>query len=92
MTAILHRPSRTALRRLAAVLRRGGVVAVPTETVYGLAANALDVDACERIFAAKERPAEDPLIVHVASVTAAAAVAELNPAARQLARAFWPGP
>jgi L-threonylcarbamoyladenylate synthase len=92
MTAILHRPSCAALRRLAAVLRRGGLVAVPTETVYGLAANALDADACARIFAAKERPAEDPLIVHVASVTAAAAVAELNPAARQLARAFWPGP
>ena len=92
MTAILHRPSRTALRRLAGVLRRGGLVAVPTETVYGLAANALDTQACERIFAAKDRPAEDPLIVHVASVTAAATVAELNPAARQLARAFWPGP
>jgi L-threonylcarbamoyladenylate synthase len=68
------------------------LVAVPTETVYGLAANALDTQACERIFAAKDRPAEDPLIVHVASVTAAATVAELNPAARQLARAFWPGP
>jgi len=67
-------------------------VAVPTETVYGLAANALDTQACERIFAAKDRPAEDPLIVHVASVTAAATVAELNPAARELARAFWPGP
>ena len=92
MTAILHRPSRTALRRLAGVLRRGGLVAVPTETVYGLAANALDTQACERIFAAKDRPAEDPLIVHVASVTAAATVAELNPAARELARAFWPGP
>lgn len=92
MTAILHRPSRTALRRLAGVLRRGGLVAVPTETVYGLAANALDTQACERIFAAKDRPAEDPLIVHVASVTAAATVAELSPAARQLAQAFWPGP
>jgi L-threonylcarbamoyladenylate synthase len=92
MTAILHRPSRTALRRLAGVLRRGGLVAVPTETVYGLAANALDTQACERIFAAKDRPAEDPLIVHVASVTAAATVAELTPAARELARAFWPGP
>jgi L-threonylcarbamoyladenylate synthase len=68
------------------------LVAVPTETVYGLAANALDTQACERIFAAKDRPAEDPLIVHVASVTAAATVAELSPAARQLARAFWPGP
>jgi L-threonylcarbamoyladenylate synthase len=68
------------------------LVAVPTETVYGLAANALDTQACERIFAAKDRPAEDPLIVHVASVTAAATVAELNPAARELARAFWPGP
>lgn len=92
MPATLHRPSRTVLRRLATVLRRGGLVAVPTETVYGLAANALDADACARIFAAKERPPEDPLIVHVASVTAAAAVAKLNPAARALARAFWPGP
>ena len=55
-----------ALARAAAVLREGGVVAVPTETVYGLAANALDAPAVEAIFDAKQRPAENPVIVHVA--------------------------
>jgi L-threonylcarbamoyladenylate synthase len=67
-------------------------VALPTETVYGLAANALDARACRRIFRVKRRPAEDPLIVHVLGLLQAAQVAELNDAARQLATAFWPGP
>jgi len=92
MTARIHSSSPATIRRLAAVLKRGGLVAVPTETVYGLAANALDADACEAIFRAKGRPSTDPLIVHVSSLTAAGTVAELNPAARLLAKAFWPGP
>lgn len=80
------------LARLAGVLRRGGVVGVPTETVYGLAADALDARACARIYRAKGRPATDPLIVHLAAARELEQVAEGNPAARQLADAFWPGP
>jgi len=73
-------------------LRAGEVVAVPTETVYGLAADALSAPACRRIFAAKGRPADDPLIVHVHSLKDLARVAEANPAALKLAKRFWPGP
>ncbi|MBP7142119.1 MAG: threonylcarbamoyl-AMP synthase [Opitutaceae bacterium] len=80
------------IERLARTLRRGGVVAVPTETVYGLAANALDEAACARIFEIKGRPSSDPLIVHVHSRAAAEKVAVFNEEARRLAGAFWPGP
>lgn len=90
--ARIHRPTPRNLARLARVLARGGLVAVPTETVYGLAANALDAQACEKIFRAKGRPTHDPLIVHVRSLTQAAEIAVLNPAARRLAAAYWPGP
>jgi L-threonylcarbamoyladenylate synthase len=77
----------------ARLLREGGLVAFPTETVYGLGANALNAAAVERIFAAKGRPRTSPLIVHVADVTAARALAaEWPPAAETLARHFWPGP
>ena len=92
MPARLHSPTAAALRRLAAALRRGELVAIPTETVYGLAANALDAAACRRIFRAKGRPANDPLIVHVPDLASAEKLAEFNPAARRLARRFWPGP
>lgn len=80
------------LDRLAGVLRGGGLVGVPTETVYGLAADALDAEACAGIYRAKGRPATDPLIVHVLSARDVAAIAHLNPSARRLAAAFWPGP
>jgi L-threonylcarbamoyladenylate synthase len=71
----------------------GGLVAFPTETVYGLGARADDDAAVAGVFAAKGRPADHPLIVHVADVAAAAAFAgELPPLARRLADAFWPGP
>lgn len=92
MPARLLTPTPANLRRLAAVLRRGGLVAVPTETVYGLAAHALDPRACRAIFRAKRRPAFDPLIVHVLDLAAAEALAVWNDEARALARAFWPGP
>ena len=92
MAATLHRGTSANLRRLARVLRRGGLVAVPTETVYGLAACALRADACRRIFRAKGRPAHDPLIVHVADLPMLERVARSNPAVAPLARAFWPGP
>jgi L-threonylcarbamoyladenylate synthase len=89
--------ARETLERAAAILRAGGLVALPTETVYGLGANALDAEAVGRIFAAKQRPAWDPVIVHVAGPDGAAAmldglVREVPEAARRLMAAFWPGP
>jgi L-threonylcarbamoyladenylate synthase len=86
-------PDPAAIRRAAAVLRRGGLVAFPTETVYGLGASALDPAAVARIFAAKGRPSYNPLIVHVADADAARALAaEWSAAAERLAERFWPGP
>ncbi|MCL4783124.1 MAG: threonylcarbamoyl-AMP synthase [Bryobacterales bacterium] len=77
----------------ARILREGGLVAFPTETVYGLGANALDENAVDRIYRAKNRPAASPLIVHVASVEHASQLAaEWPPHADALASAFWPGP
>jgi L-threonylcarbamoyladenylate synthase len=74
-------------------LQRGQLVVVPTETVFGLAANALDPDAVARIFAAKGRPADNPLIVHVRDVAQAQSLAaEWPDLAQKLADAFWPGP
>lgn len=80
------------LRRLARALRRGELVAVPTETVYGLAANALDPRACRKIFQAKRRPTTDPLIVHLHSLETWDRLCRPNEAALRLAQAFWPGP
>lgn len=81
------------LDRAIAVLRRGGLVAIPTETVYGLAADALDEEAVDGIFRAKGRPASNPLIVHVANVAMARDLAAAwPPAAAAIAAAFWPGP
>jgi len=76
----------------AQALRSGGVVALPTETVYGLAANALDPSAVARIFVIKGRPTHHPLIVHLASAAHATGWAELGPDGAALAEAFWPGP
>ena len=78
--------------RAAEILRGGGTVAFPTETVYGLGANALDADAVARIFAAKERPRWDPLIVHVSSREMLERVAVATERAERLMEAFWPGP
>ena len=86
-------PDRKVIARAAACLRAGGLVAFPTETVYGLGAHALDREAILRVFAAKERPANDPLIVHVGLVDDIfPLVAEVPRAARELAVRFWPGP
>ena len=83
----------TALDRAAEILRAGGLVAMPTETVYGLGANALDKDAVERIFHAKQRPSWDPVIVHVATQeTINQIVAEISATADRLMKVFWPGP
>lgn len=76
----------------AALLRSGQVVAFPTETVYGLGASALDPEAVARIFSAKGRPADNPLIVHIADPADAGVIAEVPAPARLLAEAFWPGP
>jgi len=92
MKARIHSPTPANLRRLASVLRRGGLVAIPTETVYGLAAHALDAQACRAIFSAKGRPANDPLIVHVLDLAHAEELADFNAEARKVARRFWPGP
>jgi len=80
------------LRAAIGLLRAGELVAFPTETVYGLGADARDAQAVARIFAAKGRPAFNPLIVHVADRAAAEALAVFTPEARALADRFWPGP
>lgn len=85
--------SRHAIAQAAEILRRGGTVAFPTETVYGLGANALDPAAVAKIFAAKERPGWDPIIVHIADIALLDRVAAAVPAsARPVIDAFWPGP
>jgi L-threonylcarbamoyladenylate synthase len=81
------------IERAAALIRAGELVAFPTETVYGLGANALDPAAIDRIFAAKGRPPSSPLIVHVSSIEMARElVREWPERAEKLARIFWPGP
>jgi L-threonylcarbamoyladenylate synthase len=82
-----------AVRRAAELLRAGEVVALPTETVYGLAANALEANAVAKIFQIKGRPAHNPIIVHVAShELARECVAQWPARAEKFSRAFWPGP
>jgi L-threonylcarbamoyladenylate synthase len=86
-------PAGVDIAHAAALIRAGKLVAFPTETVYGLGANALDAAAVERIFTAKGRPRTSPLIVHVDSVEMARGLASVWPdAAEALARRYWPGP
>lgn len=81
------------IRKAAQIIRDGGVVAFPTETVYGLGANALDEQAVAQIYERKGRPAESPLIVHVADIAMARSLTiEWPPAADELASQYWPGP
>jgi len=81
------------IEKAATILREGGLVAFPTETVYGLGANALDASAVRKIYSLKGRPASSPLIVHVASIEQARSLAsEWLPEAERLARQYWPGP
>lgn len=85
--------SDAAVEEAVAVLRRGGLVAIPTETVYGLGADASEPDAVRKIFAAKGRPSDHPLIVHLPGAHALGRWAQDPPqVAHELARAFWPGP
>ena len=86
-------PAPGGIARAADILRRGGLVAFPTETVYGLGADALNVAAVRRIFEAKGRPADDPLIVHVHDIHALSALTDDRPdTVDALASRFWPGP
>lgn len=86
-------PTAEGIEETARLLRQGQVAAIPTETVYGLAADALNPAAVSAIFAAKERPADNPLIVHIGDMAHwAPLVKEIPPAARRLAEAYWPGP
>lgn len=88
----LMKASPEAIAAAAQCLRAGGLVAMPTETVYGLAADATSDKAVAAIYAAKERPAINPLIAHVLDIEAAREHAVFSPEAERLARAFWPGP
>jgi L-threonylcarbamoyladenylate synthase len=81
-----------AIKAAAACLAAGGLVAFPTETVYGLGADAGRGEAVARLYAAKGRPAFNPLIAHVADIAGARRIARFGPAAERLAAAFWPGP
>lgn len=89
---MIVQPSPEAVARAAEILRAGGLVALPTETVYGLAADARSGEAVARIYEAKGRPRFNPLIAHVADRAAAERVAVFTPLAARLADAFWPGP
>lgn len=80
------------IRAAAGLLRQGGTVAFPTETVYGLGADATDDHAVARVYAAKGRPNFNPLIVHIRDLAQAETLVEMSPAARALGAAFWPGP
>ena len=84
---------KTKIEQAARIIREGGLVVFPTETVYGLGANALDASAVRKIYALKGRPETSPLIVHVASIEQAKEIAaEWLPEAERLARRYWPGP
>jgi L-threonylcarbamoyladenylate synthase len=91
-TAKTYRGTPRNLGLLARALLQGEVVAVPTETVYGLAGDALNTQAVKKIFRAKGRPTNDPLIVHIHSLAQLDQLAERNAAVKKIARAFWPGP
>jgi len=92
-TQIITSNVKESIALAAECLRRGGLVAFPTETVYGLGADATTREAVSRIFTAKGRPAADPIIVHLADITMLSLVTSKVPeAARQLADTFWPGP
>jgi len=88
-----NNPDKTQIQIAADIIQRGGLVAFPTETVYGLGANALDGDAVRRLFEAKKRPLDNPPIVHVTEASEVySLVAEVPPKAELLMKQFWPGP
>ena len=85
-------PNPYVLSKAARIINAGGLVAFPTETVYGLGADALNPEAVSKIFTAKGRPQDNPLILHVWRITQAYQVVEFNDAAERLMNVFWPGP
>ncbi len=92
METILAKPDENSLKLAGQLLRAGELVAIPTETVYGLASNALDGKAVEKIFKAKGRPMDNPLIVHISDISQVYdLVREFPEKARKLAETFWPG-
>ena len=92
-TEVLSSADREKLKTAAEILRNGGLVAFPTETVYGLGGNALMPEASERIYAAKGRPSDNPLIVHIADLEdLKPLVSDIPDAARRMAERYWPGP
>ena len=92
-TRILDAGKEYDIKAAGEILRRGGLVAIPTETVYGLAGNALDPTVSAQIYKVKGRPSDNPLIVHITSMEELPPlVTEIPEAARKLAEAFWPGP
>ncbi|MBE6771572.1 MAG: threonylcarbamoyl-AMP synthase [Ruminococcaceae bacterium] len=92
-TLYLKEQDTNSIKTAAEILKNGGLVAIPTETVYGLAANALDGDAVKKIFIAKGRPQDNPLIVHVSSLSEIEPLVEsVDPRVYALAEKYWPGP
>jgi len=88
-----QKPQRNLLKKAAKIIRKGGLVAFPTETVYGLGANALDKNAVRKIFEVKKRPLDNPLIVHIAQIEHLNKIAKKIPReAKILIKKFWPGP
>ena len=85
-------PGQAAIKRAGEIIRRGGLVVFPTETVFGLGGNALDASAAGKIYAAKGRPSDNPLIIHIANPMDAALYTEISPLYERLADAFMPGP
>ena len=93
MKTIITPPTDEAIKRAGEILKGGGLVAIPTETVYGLAANALDETAVKSIYSAKGRPSDNPLIVHISDFSQWGALVEAIPEnALYLAKEYWPGP
>src|SRR5260370_34808531 len=92
MTRRVPAGERGAIDEAARILGAGGLVAFPTETVYGLGADATNGAAIAKLYAAKGRPAFNPLIAHVRDIAAARALARFDAAAEKLGQSFWPGP
>lgn len=93
METLLFKASDELLEKASVLLKSGEVVAVPTETVYGLAANAFNTEAVRKIFAAKGRPQDNPLILHIGNISMLSSITDdISELALQLADAFWPGP
>lgn len=89
----INSPDDEKIKLVGEILNNGGLAAIPTETVYGLAGNALDGKCAEKIFAAKGRPSDNPLIVHISNLSQwNSLVTEIPDSAKALAEAFWPGP